>query len=298
VLSRLRFSPFLVQLVVTRRCNLACKYCNEFDKTLPEIPFDLLTERLRHIRALGAFAVEFTGGEPLLHTRIFDLIRFAKGLRFRRVMLLTNAFLLNEARIEGLNQAGLSDLQVSVDGIEPNAITVKVLRSMRPKLEALAARARFRVTLNTVVGSAPPVEALEVVRFARTHGFRPRVCLIHDGDGQLKLSLEEARVFQTIQRMVGWRFSESGDYRKRLIDVGHAEFKCRAGSRYLYVDEDGVVRWCSQQRAAFGVPLDSYDFAELKRQFFTGKSCNPHCTVGCVRTCSAVDVWRTQTAPA
>ena len=59
-----------------------------------------------------------------------------------------------------------------------------------------------------------------------------------------------------------------------------------------------------QQEPAFAAPLvgfaagDDPLFAELKRQFFTGKSCNPHCTVGCVRTCSAVDVWRTQTAPA
>lgn len=294
MLSRLRFSPFLVQLVVTRRCNLACKYCNEFDRTSPEVPFDLLAERLRLIRALGAFSVELTGGEPMLHSRIFDLVRHAKGLRFHRVMLLSNAYLLNEERVAQLNQAGLDDLQVSVDGVQPNAVTVKVLRPMRPKLEALAAKARFRITLNAVVGSAPPAEALEVVRFAHDHHFRPRVCLIHDGDGQLKLDPEERRVFQTIKRMVGWRFRESGDYRQRLMDTGRAEFKCRAGSRYLYVDEEGIVHWCSQQRHAFGIPLTDYSRAELRRQFFTGKSCNPQCTVGCVRTCSAVDEWRPQ----
>jgi hypothetical protein len=54
------------------------------------------------------------------------------------------------------------------------------------------------------------------------------------------------------------------------------------------------VRWCSQQRDAFGVPLDDYGPSELRRQFHTRKACSDQCTVGCVRTCSAYDGWRSQ----
>ncbi len=45
-LEWLRFGPFLAQLVVTRRCNLTCGYCNEFDRTSEPVPFDALAERL------------------------------------------------------------------------------------------------------------------------------------------------------------------------------------------------------------------------------------------------------------
>jgi hypothetical protein len=106
--------------------------------------------------------------------------------------------------------------------------------------------AKFRVTLNAVMGSAPAREALEVVAFAKEHGFRPRVSLIHSGDGQLKLTPEEMTVYGQINRALGRRFNEAKDYRRRLMATGAAPFKCRAGSRYLYVDEFGMVRWCSQ----------------------------------------------------
>jgi MoaA/NifB/PqqE/SkfB family radical SAM enzyme len=294
MLGRFLYSPFLVQIVVTRRCNLACTYCNEFDDHSDPVPTEVLRQRIARIRELGAWAVEFTGGEPMLHPEILDLVRYAKSLRFTRVMLISNAYLLNEEKVRQLGEAGLTDLQISIDGVEPNQATVKVLRPLRPKLEAVIRASKFRITLNAVIGSAPPAEALEVVAFAREHGFRPRVCLVHAGDGQLRLGHEDMQVYAQVKRDLGRGFRESGDYRTRLMETGRAPFKCRAGSRYLYVDEAGVVRWCSQAQAAFGLPLEAYGPADLRRQFHTQKDCNEQCTVGCVRTCSQYDEWRPQ----
>jgi MoaA/NifB/PqqE/SkfB family radical SAM enzyme len=294
VLNRLLYSPFLVQLVVTRRCNLSCTYCNEFDEVSDPVPTAELKARMDKIRELGAWAVEFTGGEPMLHPEIYELTRYAKGLGFTKVMLISNAYLLNEEKVRKLSEAGLDDLQISIDGVTPNDVTVKVLKPLRKKLDAVIRAATFRVTLNAVIGSAPPEEALEVVSYAQEQGFRPRVCLIHSGDGQLKLPADQVAVYHEIKARLGKRFREAGDYRTRLMNEGSAPFRCRAGSRYLYVDEFGYVRWCSQQREAFGVPLDRYTPEDLRRQFHTRKGCSDHCTVGCVRTCSAYDEWRGQ----
>jgi hypothetical protein len=60
------------------------------------------------------------------------------------------------------------------------------------------------------------------------------------------------------------------------------------------VDEFGRVNWCSQTRGVFVKDLLSYGSSDLREQFATGKSCNPACSVGCVRTCSAFDEWRSQ----
>jgi MoaA/NifB/PqqE/SkfB family radical SAM enzyme len=73
-LARWLYSPFLVQLVVIRRCNLACGYCNEFDDHSPPVPFDELCRRIDKIYELGAWSIEFTGGEPLEHPRLVDLV--------------------------------------------------------------------------------------------------------------------------------------------------------------------------------------------------------------------------------
>jgi hypothetical protein len=149
-----------------------------------------------------------------------------------------------------------------------------------------------------VIGSCPPEETFEVISYAKNMGFKPRVLLIHDKEGQVKLSAEELAVFERIKKLIPRSFPEFSDYRYEMIQKGTAPFKCRAGSRYLYVDENGIVSWCSQTRDAFSKPILEYTPEDLKREFYTYKSCQDKCTLGCVRSASQVDNWRRQDAPA
>jgi hypothetical protein len=71
------------------------------------------------------------------------------------------------------------------------------------------------------------------------------------------------------------------------------DWSCRAGSRYLYVDEHGVVHYCSQMRGVPGVPLESYSRADLDREYTTRKACAPYCTINCVQRVALFDNWRT-----
>src|SRR5260221_14539780 len=84
--------------------------------------------------------------------------------------------------------------------------------------------------------------------FAREMGFVQRVLLVHDGAGQLKLDPEEITVFDKIVADLPKTIVDFSDYRKRLVRDDSAPFKCRAGSRYLYIDEFGKVNRCSQTR--------------------------------------------------
>lgn len=293
--QRFLYAPFLAQMVVTRYCNLDCGYCSEFDKVSKPIPTEELKRRLDKLRALGTFAAELTGGEPMTHPDIFELIRYARyELRFFRVQMISNAYLFNADKVKQLGEAGLQELQISIDGVEPNDVTVKVLKPLRKKLEVVAKEATFKVVLNSVIGSAPPDEVLEVIDFAREHGFVPRVSFVHDDKGQIKLSREEMALIPKIKERLGRRFFNGGDYRQRLMNDGEAPFRCRAGSRYLYIDEFGTVRWCSQTREGWGIPLADYTRDDLREQFHTPKSCNSGCTLGCVRHCSRYDQWRGQ----
>ena len=290
----LRFGPFLAQLVVTRRCNLACGYCNEYDDHSPPIPFATLDRRLQKLHELRTWVVCLTGGEPTLHPELTRIVARMRELGFRRRQLITNGYLLTPSLIESLNEAGLTDLQISVDGVKRNATTVKVLEKLRGKLVDLARGARFQVVVSAVIGSAPAGEALEVVEFARAHGLTPRIILLHDGSGRLRLSTDDLAAYRQVKRLLGRSGREAADYREELIEHGSAPFRCRAGSRYLYVDEFGKVAWCSQTRAYFERDLEAYSFDDLRQQFHTAKSCSEGCTVGCVRTASAYDGWRSQ----
>jgi hypothetical protein len=77
---------------------------------------------------------------------------------------------------------------------------------------------------------------------------------------------------------------------------GVSPFKCRSGSRYLYIDEFGRVNWCAQTRTVWSKPLMDYTTADLREQFHSYKNCHATCTIGCSRSASQLDNWRAQAA--
>jgi len=265
----------------------------------PPVPTADLLARIDRLADLGAFGLELTGGEPLLHPDLVALLDHGRRTgRFRMRGLISNGFLLTEERIEAFNRAGLTDLQVSVDGVVPREETQKVLARLEDRLRLLARRARFRVVLSAVVsGGAPLEEVREVIGFARAQGFRPRFLLLHDAHGNFARSPEELSAFRAAQRMVGRHVKDWIDYRSRLLERGTAPFKCRAGSRYLYVNEHGEALWCAHTRERFAKPLADYTLADLRTQFHTPKRCAPRCTLGCARSCSSLDGLRPQRLP-
>jgi MoaA/NifB/PqqE/SkfB family radical SAM enzyme len=290
----LAYGPLLTQVVITRRCNLSCGYCNEFDEVSDPVPKEVLKKRVDKLAELGALFLEYTGGETLLHPDLIELVSYASSYNFNERWIITNGYLLSPEIVMQLNDAGLTHLQISIDGVTPNDTTVKVLKPLRKKIEHLQKHAKFTVQMNAVLGAGNDEEVLEVMKFARDAGFRPRASIIHDGKGAMILDDRGKQLLEEISGIVGKRFRESGDYRARLIETGSADFKCRAGSRYLYVDEFGMVHWCSQQRGTWSKPLLEYTFDDLREQFDTKKTCAPTCTVGCVRSASRWDEWRGQ----
>ena len=294
IFFRLRYSPFLTQMVVIRRCNLSCGYCSEYDKTSDPVPVEVLEAQLRRLKELGTFGISLTGGEPTLHPELPRLIRTCRELRFYRTGMITNGFFLRPELIETLNQAGLQKMQISIDGVHANETTQKVLNNLKKRLRWLRDHARFQVVVSSVIGACPPEEAEEVVSFALKMGFAARVLLVHDEHGQVKLNSEELRSFRNVVGMLPRRWREPSDYRERLIRQGSAPFKCRAGSRYLYIDEYGKVNWCSQTRTVWSKPLMGYTLKDLREQFYKYKSCHATCTLNCARSQSYFDNWRRQ----
>lgn len=298
ILHQLKYSPILVHLVVIRRCNLSCRYCSEHDLVSEPVPTDVLEQRLEKLRELGTFGIGFSGGEPTLHPDLPRLVRRCRELGFLRTGMISNGFLLSPELIDRLNDAGLQELQLSIDGVSANATTQKVLNNLKKRLNWLSERARFAVTVNAVIGACPPEDVSEVVDSIGKLGFRPRVQFVHDSQGQLKLSRAEIQAFEQIVRQVprdGW---DRSNYRLQMLREGSAPFRCRAGSRYLYIDEHGKAGWCSQTRNLWSKPLVDYGPQDLMEQFFSYKPCHATCTVGCVRAASEIDRWRRQEQPA
>lgn len=293
VINQLKFSPILAQLIVTRKCNLECGYCTEFDKTSDPVPRDILFKRIEKISHLGTVSIEFSGGEPLLHPDIYDAVNFATKQNFIARMLITNAYLLTEDSVKKLNDGGLTHMQVSIDGVYPNDVTIKVLKPLRKKLEMLAKLKNFKVTINSVIGASPAEEAEEVFDFATQMDFIPRILVVHDSEGQMKLSNDDFALYKKLKQKISDSPSRK-NYTDKLLSGSTAPFKCRGGSRYLYIDEFGKVHYCSQKMDIYEKDIMEFGLEDLRSNFYTEHPCSDKCTIGCARNSSSLDEWRKQ----
>lgn len=284
----------MAQIVPMRFCNLSCAYCNEYDKVSEPVPLQTMLERIDHLARLGTSIVTLSGGEPLTHPELDPII--ARIRRHGRLAgMITNGYLLTSERIERLNSAGLDHMQISIDNVLPDEISKKSLKVLDRKLELLARHARFHVNINSVVGGGikNPQDALVIGKRARALGFTSTIGIIHDGGGQLKpLKDEERRVYYEMAGMEKKSYSRFNKFQEAIANAQPNQWRCRAGSRYLYVCENGLVHYCSQQRGYPGTPLASYSREDLAREYRTEKSCAPHCTVSCVHQISYIDHWR------
>jgi len=292
-----RRHPVLAHIIPVRRCNLSCAYCNEYDDVSKPVPTETMFERIDLLSKLGAAVITLSGGEPLLHPDVVELIRRIR-MRGKIAELITNGYLLTPALIERFNQAGLDHLQISIDNVVPDDVSKKSLKVLDKKLQWLAEHADFDVNINSVIGNSlpNPQDALTVARRARSLGLSATIGVIHDGRGQLQpLGGEHQRIYEELTEIVrkkAFAFDRYNVFQSNLVRGLPNDWRCGAGSRYLYVCEDGLVHWCSQQRGYPGIPLRDYTRAHLDREYQTVKSCAPFCTISCVHRVAVIDQFR------
>jgi MoaA/NifB/PqqE/SkfB family radical SAM enzyme len=291
-----RHHPIVAHIVPVRRCNLACTYCIEFDAVSRPVPLEAMLRRIDRLAELGTTVITISGGEPLLHPELDDIIRQIRR-RGSIATLITNGFLLSPDRIQRLNRAGLDHLQISIDNVQPDNVSMKSLKVLDRKLQWLAEHAAFQVNINSVLGTSErPEDAAIVARRARELKFATTVGIVHNGQGQLRpLGDAEHRLYREIVQETGQSFSTFAYYnqfQRNLIQGKPNDWHCRAGCRYLYICEDGLVHYCSQQRGAPGIPLEKYTTQDLQREYGSVKSCAPFCTISCVHQVSMIDQFR------
>jgi MoaA/NifB/PqqE/SkfB family radical SAM enzyme len=245
---------------------------------------------------LGTTIITLSGGELTLHP---DLDAIIRRIRDRGAMatVITNGLLLTPDRIRALNRAGLDYLQISIDNVAPDDVSKKSLRVLDRKLEWLSRYAEFGVTINSVLGAGVrnPEDAITVGRRARDLGFTSTVGILHDHGGQLQpLALDQRSVYDRFRRLKTGLFSFAHfDHFQENIGSGLPnDWHCRAGGRFLYVCEDGLVHYCSQQRGRPGIPLEAYTVEDLRREAARPKGCAPFCTISCVHQTAMLDELR------
>ena len=285
-------APVEAQLIVTRRCNLTCGYCTEYDTFSPPVPFDELCRRIDALHRLRVVHITLLGGEPLMHPQVAEIVAY--GRRRSTVSITTNGFLISEHIIAKLNDAGLSHMQVSIDAgkVDPSNYIQKTLKPLRPKLERLKKIARFDVHLAAVLCEQSRDEVKHMLEEAKELGLPISFSVVHDDEGQNAISGEP---YLSLWDYYGKNTNHFGfsmidfDYSRKLLAGEKPAWICRAGARSLYIDEFGKVQLCASQRGRLNKPVLEYTWDDIREQSEKAKGCEGGCSVDCVFRASQVD---------
>jgi MoaA/NifB/PqqE/SkfB family radical SAM enzyme len=285
-----RKAPISAQLIITRRCNLSCGYCSEYDDTSEMIPLALLKERIDALHRLNVVNISLLGGEPLMHPDLAEIVAYAD--RRAQVSVTTNGFLLTRDLIERLNRAGLANMEVSIDSVRPDrsGFIQKCLKTVEPKLELLRQHGRFDVAINLVLCDRTKDEFKKTLERFGEIGFPVSIDLLHSPSGTIQIGGQEyadlwehyyakATPFSFLERRYG----------SRLLSGERPRWKCRAGSRFLYIDEWGNVQFCSSQRGRLGKPVVEYTREQAQEHQNTYKGCESGCSLLCHYRDSSLD---------
>jgi len=135
-----------LRISVTDRCNFRCQYCMPEDIKFQDKSHILtLEEMLLFAEAclqLGVNKVRVTGGEPLVRRGVVKFVGWLKDLGFDEVTMTSNGYLLEE-NLDGLVEAGLDRINISLDTLQPDKFRFitrrdhfeKVWRSLMAALE-------------------------------------------------------------------------------------------------------------------------------------------------------------------
>src|SRR5258705_1526463 len=210
--------PILVHIIPMRQCNLACTYCNEYDDFSKPVPLEEMKKRLDALADMGTSIITISGGEPLMHPDLDEVIRH---MRQRGMIggLITNGFYLNKERIERLNEAGVENLKISINNVVPGEVSKKNLKTLDGRLVMLSQYAVFQVNINSVLGSGvkDPEDALKIAHRAVELGFTSTVGIIHDNNGQLKaLGPHEQDIFEEVMALGKRSFSRFNELQHNM----------------------------------------------------------------------------------
>ncbi|RXK85090.1 GTP 3',8-cyclase MoaA [Chlorobaculum sp. 24CR] len=146
-----------VRIAVTSACNLRCTYCLKDEA--PEAIRQLATANAAQLIALfggmGVRKIRFTGGEPLLHPRIAELVRIAKTTPGIDTIRLTTNGVLLDRQLEALVEAGLDGVNLSLDTLDRDKFLSITRRDrfeqVRKALDRLLATPGLTVKINTLM---------------------------------------------------------------------------------------------------------------------------------------------------
>jgi len=132
--------PYTLVAELTYRCPLRCPYCanpTNYREHSEELSTEVWCDVLDQARDLGVLQLHLTGGEPLARRDLERLVAHARS-RELYVNLITSGIPLTKQRLTALRDAGLDNVQVSVqDAVRESADEIAGYAGFEQKLEVM-----------------------------------------------------------------------------------------------------------------------------------------------------------------
>jgi radical SAM protein with 4Fe4S-binding SPASM domain len=109
-----------ILLNITNKCNLECKHCYLGKPGKQEMNTDIFEKSITQFEEMGGLKLMISGGEPLLHSRFWELMEILPSYELR-VVVLSNGTLIDETTAKKLS-CYVDEVQVSIDGIRSHDI--------------------------------------------------------------------------------------------------------------------------------------------------------------------------------
>ena len=285
-----------MRISVIDSCNLNCYYCNPCDNNEHCHALNILSvkEVLCIVRAatrLGIKHFRLTGGEPLLHPQLDEMVLQIKKISgVSSVSLTTNAVLLAQ-HAKWLKEAGIDSINVSLDTIDASEyerITKKpLLEEVKHGINA-AIECGIRVKINVVL--TPQTDVVALTRYVAKKGTDIRfIEMMPVGEGHTNGVEPYKKVIGTLSKLYGepcrintekTKEINSGNDKRKIPDNGPAEYYifpelgirvgliqaihgkfCDTCNR-IRVTADGRLMPCLGSSVTMDLVPDSWDFAD------------------------------------
>jgi radical SAM family uncharacterized protein len=165
---------------LTYNCNLRCKMCPFWKRSLPNSSLEQEKAILKKIYDSGVCGIAFEGGEPLLRKDLVQILAYSRSLPLH-TSLISNGTLL-ESRIDEISPYINGVVYVSLDGLEKTHDTIRGVNGcFKKSLRGIAAAAeKVPTTINTTIMAENLPEIEEMVHLAKELGVKISVAVAHE----------------------------------------------------------------------------------------------------------------------